>query len=459
MGPCSRVAGVPARLQLLKMTLKLHIVTATVAMALCARPLTAQAPVDSGLAAFIAGIRAVDNHAHPGSAAPADSETDALPLDGIPVSPWPMRIRPENPEWIAAYRAVYGYAWDDLSPPHLAELRATMQRVAREEGDRFPEWALDRMGTEVMLANRVALGPGQAPPRFRWVSFVDALLLPLDTRGERVTPDRRVLYPLEERLLHRYLAELGVARLPSTLDAYVRSVVTPTLERQRRAGAVAVKFEAAYLRALDFDDPDSLRARRVYARYVAGGRPSHADYKTLEDYLFRVIAREAGRLGMAVHIHSFEGGGGFYQVAGSDPLLLEPAFNDSTLRGTTFVIVHGGGGPFARHTVAMFWKPNVYADFSVATLTMSATSLAGVLREWLAQYPERVLFGTDASASGPDLSWDVVGWLSAHTGRQALAIALTGMMRDGEITRSRAEEIATMVLRSNAARLYNLGLR
>jgi predicted TIM-barrel fold metal-dependent hydrolase len=239
----------------------------------------------------------------------------------------------------------------------------------------------------------------------------------------------------------------------------VRTVVTPTLERQRQAGAVAVKFEAAYLRALDFDDPDVQRARRVYARYVTGGRPSHADYKALEDYLFRVIAREAGRLGMAVHIHAFEGGGGFYQVAGSDPFLLEPAFNDSTLRGTTFVVVHGGGGPFARHTVAMFWKPNVYADFSVSTLTMSATSLAGVLREWLAQYPERVLFGTDASASGPDLSWDVVGWLSAHTGRQALAIALTGMMRDGEITRARAEEIAMMVMRTNAARLYNLTLR
>ncbi len=434
------------------------ILTAT-GLALLAATAAAQTPVDSALAAFIAGIRAVDNHAHPNSTAPADSEFDAMPLDGIPPSPWPMRIRQENPEWINAYRAVYGYPYTDLSAPHLAELRATMQRVARERGDGFPEWALDRMGIEVMFANRIALGPGQARPRFRWVSFVDALILPLDTRAERVTPDRRALYPLEERLLHRYLADLGVARLPATLDAYVRTVVVPTLERHRRAGAVAVKFEAAYLRALDFDEPDPVAARRVYSRYYAGGVPSHADYKALQDYLFRLIAREAGRLGMAVHIHSFEGGGGFYGVAGSDPFLLESAFNDSTLRGTNFVIVHGGGGPFARHTLAMFWRPNVYADFSVSTLTMSPYTLGGILREWLAQYPERVLFGTDASASGPDLPWDVVGWLSAWTGRQALAIALTGMMRDGEITRARAEEIATMVMRTNAVRLYDLHLR
>lgn len=427
-------------------------------LALLAGTAAAQTPVDSALAAYIAGIRAVDNHAHPGSTAPVDSEYDAMPLDGISPSPWPLRLRPENPEWIAAYRAVYDYGYADLSAPHLVELRATMQRVTREQGNRFPEWALDRMGIEVMLANRIALGPGQAPPRFRWVSFVDALMLPLDTRAERVTPDRRVLYPLEERLLRRYLVDIGVARLPPTLDGYVRNVVTPTLERQRQAGAVAVKFEAAYLRALDFEEPDAATARRVYARYAGGGSPPHREYKALQDYLFRMIAREAGRLGLAVHIHAFEGGGGFYRVAGSDPFLLESAFNDSTLRGTNFVIVHGGGGPFARHTLSVFWKPNVYADFSLCTLTMSPSTLGGVLREWLTQYPERVLFGTDASASGPDLGWDVVGWLSGWTGRQALAIALTGMLRDGEITRPRAEEIATMVMRTNAARLYNLTL-
>lgn len=441
------------------MSFKTRAALIVTGLALGAGTLAAQTPVDSGLAAFIAGIRAVDNHAHPNSTAPADSEYDALPLAGIPPSPWPLRLRPENPEWIATYRAVYGYGYTDLSASHLEELRVTMRRIAREQGNGFPEWALDRMGIDVMLANRVALGPGLAPPRFRWVSFADALLFPLDTRAERVTPDQRALYPLEERLLRRHLAELGLARLPATLEGYVRTVVTPTLERQRQAGAVAVKFEAAYLRALDFGEPDALSARRGYARYVTGGRPSHSEYKALQDYLFRIIAREAGRFGMAVHIHAFEGGGGFYRVAGSDPFLLEPVFNDSTLRGTNFVIVHGGGGPFARHTLAMFWKPNVYADFSISTLTMSASSLGGVLREWLTQYPERVLFGTDASASGPDLGWDVVGWLSARTGRQALAIALTGMMRDGEITRERAEEIATMVMRTNAARLYNLPLR
>jgi predicted TIM-barrel fold metal-dependent hydrolase len=64
------------------------------------------------------------------------------------------------------------------------------------------------------------------------------------------------------------------------------------------------------------------------------------------------------------------------------------------------------------------------------------------------------LFGTDAFAFGPAVDWGELAWLSNTTARQALAIALTGMMNDGEITRARAGELARMVLRENAKRLY-----
>lgn len=418
----------------------------------------AQAPVDSALAAFIANIRAVDNHSHVNSVVSADSDSDALPLDGLAPSPPPIRLRPDNPVWIAAYKALYGYTYNDLDASHMAELRATMKSVATQQGTHFPEWVLDRIGTDVMVANRIAMGPGLAPPRFRWASYVDALLLPLSTSAERTaTPDYRVLYPLEEALLRRYLAALHLKRVPLTLPAYLKTVVTPTLEQQRKDGALAVKFEAAYLRALDFDDASESAAQRIYARYAAGGVPSHADYKTLQDYLFRYIARESGRLGMAVHIHSFEGGGSYYRVAGSNPLLLESAFNDSTLRATRFVLVHGGG-VYHTNAGAMLTKPNVYVDMSIMPLAYSPDMLAGILREWLTVYPEKVLFGTDAYGNGPDAGWELAAWLATTTSREALTFALTGMMRDGEISRARAEHIATLVLRMNANALYTLGL-
>jgi hypothetical protein len=413
---------------------------------------------DPQIAAFIASIRAVDNHSHANSVAPGDSDSDALPLDGIPYEA-PVPLRPDHPQWLAAYKALYGYPYADPSDAHVKELRGTMQRVAKEQGDSFPSWVLDRAGTEVLLANRVAMGPGLGPPRFRWVSYVDALLFPLSTKAEGAgTHDREKLYPLEERLLRRYMSALNIAKRPASLDVYLKTVVTPTLEAQRKGGCVAVKFEAAYLRSLDFDASSAATAAAVYAKYAAGGEPTNAEYKALEDFLFRYIAREAGRLGMAVHIHSFEGFGNGYRIAGADPLLLESAFNDPALHGTNFVIIHGGG-LFASHAGAMLWKPNVFVDMSMLTLAYSPAELAGLLEGWLTQYPEKVLFGSDAVALGPDMGWELSAWVAGRNGRAALALALTHMMRNGEVTRARAEEIATMVMRTNAAQLYKLELK
>ena len=44
--------------------------------------------------------------------------------------------------------------------------------------------------------------------------------------------------------------------------------------------------------------------------------------------------------------------------------------------------------------------------------------------------------------------------MTSTSGREALAIALTGMIEDKEITRERALELAHMVLHDNAAKLY-----
>lgn len=432
------------------------------AIATVASGARAQAPVDSALASYIAGIQAIDSHAHPmlpvAPGAPPDTDYDALPLDGIPPFPLPWRLRLENPEWRAAQHALYGVSLADTGAAYRAALDSAVRRVQREQGAHFPSWVLDHIGTQVMLANRITLGPGLDLARFRWVAFDDALMYPLDTRVEAArTPDTRALYPKEAALLRRYLRDLGVTALPRTLDAYVARVVQPTLERQRRGGAVSIKFEAAYLRPLDFDDPNASRARRVYARYVAGGAPSHADYKALEDYLFRVIARDAGRLGMAVQIHATEEFGGFYVTHGSAPHLLEPTLNDSSLRGTNFVIIHGGW-PLVGETESLLSKPNVYTDISSIALFIEPTTLAGVLRQWLGEWPEKVMFGTDAFDGGPEQGWAEAAWLGTSSARRALAIALTGMMRDGEITRSRAEQLARMVMRENAIAAYHLRL-
>jgi hypothetical protein len=422
--------------------------------------LSAQSDLDRDLLSDISKIKAIDNHAHPlkyiAPGEKADDEYDALPLEAIPPFPFPLRLMPTNPEFVRAWRDLYGYSHDDMSEAHVRDLLSAKQKVLSERGESFPNWILDQVNIETMLANRVAMGKGLTSPRFRWVSFADALLFPLSNEAaKRSSPDYQGLYPSEEKLLKRYLADLNIRSLPVTLDSYLKTVVTPTLERQKRNGAVAIKYEAAYLRKLDFDDPDESRARATYARFVRGGEPPARDYKALQDFLFFYIAREAGRLGLAVHIHCISGAGGFYRQTGSNPLLLETVFNDPALRKTNFVVVHGAY-PFTKEMMGLMSKPNVYADFSAQTFLIYPRELSGVLRNWMEAYPDKILFGTDAFSFGPEVDWGEVAWLSNSSARTALALALKGMMNDGEIDRARALELARMVLHDNAAKLYGL---
>ncbi len=414
---------------------------------------------DTELDAYISKIKAVDNHAHPNTIDPNDKGSDALPLDGLGAIELPARVRPESQTWIDASRALYGFKGDALNEDAMKVLMDTIEHVKKQKGDAFPNWVLDQANIEVMFGNRITIGSGFSAPRFRWVSYVDALLFPLSTKAEAaVTPDREKLFPMEDQLLKKYLSDLNISKLPATLDEYLKQVVTATLEAQKKGGCIAVKFEAAYLRSLDFEKTAQEQASEVYTHYINGGEPSHEKYKLLQDFIFYYIAREAGRLGMAVHIHSYPGAGNYFVAAGCDPLLLEPVFNDSELRNTKFVIIHGGG-TFAKHTSAMLWKPNVYADISLLTQLWTPEQLALVLRDWLSQFPEKILFGTDAVAFGPGLGWEMSAWIASTTGRQALNIALSGMIRDNEISLSRAKEIATMVMRTNAGNLYNLELK
>ncbi len=414
--------------------------------------------IDPVIARQIAAIWAIDNHAHPVLAPPADTtdrEFDALPADSLEAQSDPVALRINSPLLGAAWKALYGF---NTPPPLDADgikcLHELQTRIKRQQGEHYPVWVLNKARIATMLANRVAMGKGVEPPRFRWVPYVDALLFPFDNSGMgALSPDRKQFFALEDILRTRYLKEAGLRIPPRTLDEYLKHVVTLTLERQKAGGAVAEKFEVAYLRSLDFTDPPRPEVEKIYARWVVGGVPDAAEYKLLQDFLFRYIAMECGRLGMPVHLHAMAGAGSYFSISGVNPLLLEPVFNDPRLRKTNFVLLHGGW-PYVREIGALLQKPNVYLDISSEDLIISPRTEAQWLREWLEVQPEKVLFATDGYPYSDEFGWPESIWIANRNARQALGIALTGMLRDQEITRKRAREIARMMLRGNAEVLY-----
>ena len=416
----------------------------------------AQSAPDPQLAAAIARIKAIDNHTHvPRVVGPGeqDDEYDALPCPVAEPMGDPVAASPDNPLLAEARKALYGYAYNDATEAHLQAYIAAKERVKHAQGDHYPDWVLDHIGTDIMFANRIAMGRGLDAAHFRWVPYDDTLLFPLDNASMADNPDRKFFYGREEALLKRYLSDLKISALPPTLEEYLARVVTPTLESQKQNSAVAIKFETAYLRALDFAPAREDAAAAAYAQYVRGGVPGKADYKILQDYLFHYVAREAGRLGLAIHIHTGAGCGSYFYLSGSNPQQLEAVLNDPTLRKTNFVLVHGGP-PFTKETAYLLSKLNVYTDISEQTWLLPPHALAGVIRYWLEWYPEKLMFGTDLFPNVPSDDWEEVGWMTSQTGRRALALALTGMMQDGEITRAQAVERARLLLRGNAIRLY-----
>jgi predicted TIM-barrel fold metal-dependent hydrolase len=417
----------------------------------------AQQP-DPEIVSYINSIKATDNHAHVTALdREHDKGYDQLRCDGLPSSNGlPSANLRFGLDQQAAYRTLYGFdakTGDEAELKKVAELEIAARR---EHGADFYAWVMEKAGIDTVFANRTAMAPEMKPPRLRWVAYEDALIFPLDNNPQKaVNPDRRVFYGYAEDLLHTYLQDAGMGRIPTTLDTYVEKVVRPTLQKQKNAGAMAVKFEAAYLRALDFAPASKDEAARVYAKYATSGLATPAEYKTLQDFLFKQIALEAGSLGLAVHFHTGSGCGDFFDDAGADAMLLSPMLNDPDLRKTNFVLLHANP-PRERNVSMLIVKPNVYTDMSVLELLWSPQELARLLRPWLQIMPEHVMFGTDAGPFGPGLEWEETTIIGTQHARRALAIVLSEMVRDGTITRDRAREIAELVLRKNAMRLYGL---
>jgi predicted TIM-barrel fold metal-dependent hydrolase len=420
---------------------------------------TGNLPIDPTLAAQIAAIPAIDNHAHPLLSPPAyatDRNFDALPVDTMAPYTDPAGMRPNLPALHDAWLALFHFNGNPpLDAAGLKQLEAAREATRHEQGEAYATYILDRANIGTELANRVAMGTGVQPPRFRWVPYVDALLFPLDNSAlADATPDRKQFFPLEDKLRAQYLQQTNLKFLPPTLDLYLKQLVTPILEQQKANGAVAEKFEIAYLRSFGFDDVPRPEAARIYALWRNRPSPDPVRYKRLQDFLFRYIAEECGRLGMPVHLHTTSGGGGYFSIAGDDPLLLEPLFNDPRLRKTNFVLLHGGW-PFIHEIGALLQKPNVYLDLSQQSLMISPRTMSQWLREWLELYPEKVLYGTDAYPYSSAMGWEEAAYIANSNIRQSLGIALTGMLRDQEITPDRAAELARMVLRGNAESLYH----
>ena len=396
-------------------------------------------------------IPAFDHHAHPGFADDTDVDAMAAP----PNASEALRTRDDNPELAAAAKALFGYPYNDLSPDHAKWLLNKKAELKKQlAGTAYFNSILDKINIEASVANRAMMPDYLDARRFPWVFFADSFMWPFNNERETGrNPDEGVFIPLQEKMLHRWMQQVNVTKLPASFADYL-TFISRVLEDNSRRGGIAMKFEVAYFRPMSFSDPTSSQAEDIYRRYVTGGLPTEKEYRTFQDYIFRYLIQEGGRLHLPVHIHTAVGIGDYFNLSQSNIMTLETVLRDPRYASTTFVMIHGGY-PLEREAIWLAAMKNVYLDSSFGELAQYPSEFKHTLKMWLETFPDKITFGTDCFPYNQVLGAEESYWLGAYSSRTALAAALAEMISEGESTESRALEFAHAYLHDTAVKLYN----
>ena len=397
----------------------------------------------------INAIPLYDNHAHPGFADDPDVDAMAAPPEESSV----LRLRDDNPEFVTAAKSLFGYPYDDFRPEHAKWLADRTNAAKKSGGSAYFDQILDKLNVETCLANRAFMAPYLDTKRFHWVFFGDSFFYPFDNRDQTAsTPDMGVYIPLQEKMLMRYRKQMKLDGLPADLGGY-ETFVRNTMAENQKHGGVAMKYEAAYFRSLYFSDPAREKAEAIYAKYRSGGVPSAEEYRIFQDYIFRLMVDEAGKLKLPLHFHTAVGIGDYFSLRQGNVLNLENVLRDPRYKSTIFVLVHGGW-PYEKEAALLTAVKNVYLDTSFQSELLYPSQFKDILKQLLTLFPDKMMYGSDAFPFSDALGAEESFWLAAHTTRTSLAAALAELVSERAVTQDKALELARLYLHDNAAKLY-----
>lgn len=415
---------------------------------------------DKGLQREIDAFKGIDDHAHPmplGVELPGDPEAPIQPYDFI----LPKRMRTDNPEYLDAWAALWGYEHKDFDTKHLGDLIEKKNKVMSAQGDNYNPWVLDQVNIDRMVNININLHDTLPTDRFPWCAHFEWTLYPFACEPVHTGPSK-----MQTAVAVRKREALGVTEAPATLDRFIEDVVFASLKDVKDKGAVGIKFNTPYSRSLDFGDHAKSDVEPLYIKGLKQGGLGPDEHKVVQDYIFRKMVVQAGKHDLAVQMHTGYGVQAHFRIAGSNPLLMEPVFREAS--GTRFLMLHGAW-PFVTDAVALMGFPNVYNDFSCADIYQYPRSLAGQIRQALEWFPEKLMYGTDAysdwafgmlsgipSNANPLHGWEEKLWIIDRTGRQALGLALSGMVDDGVISHKVAETYIEWVMRDTVTNFHKL---
>ena len=403
-----------------------------------------------GLKEKIQNIKIIDHHVHA-----VDPFYWLGPVGVYPFAEFNVKLPTPNrfttirrkETLFAGYREIYDFPYSDLTPDNEKELDDLYQKSLQgdEEGKMFMK-AMDKAGIESalqMCLSEPILPPGLDSNRFARAQLVDGFLIPLDNSGIGETARVKQFV----KMVEVYPAIMRKQINPQSFDEYL-NMISVTLENLVKEGVVALKMNHAYWRDIAIDVADKKEAEDVFNKKDT----TPARYKVLQDYIMRHMIAKAAILDLPIHIHT--GALGIAQpMEMSNPARFDSFLWLPDIRKAKVVLLHGSY-PYCREAGFMVSRmgdvPSLYLDLSMMIYSIpdSPEAIVGILRDWLqAGLAEKIIYGSDTT--------NVINvFVAAANIREALYLALQGMIDDGCINESQAFSMAEMILRENAKKLY-----
>jgi predicted TIM-barrel fold metal-dependent hydrolase len=248
------------------------------------------------------------------------------------------------------------------------------------------------------------------------------------------------------------LVERLIAKYADVVDAVAE--FDATLE-QARGSHAALKSIAAYRTGLAVERVPYTEAATAYlevrTEFARHGSVRLSSKPLVDYFLYRALEFAANHA-LPVQFHTGYGDPDLDLLL-ANPLHLRSLLEDSAIAGAPVVLLHGSYPYTAEASFLAAVYPNVYLDLSFALPPIDGLELRRVLGTALGVAPaSKILCSSDASAIPEHY------FLGAVRARACLTDALGKMVDSQELGREEAIEIAHMLLRGNATRLYDLPL-
>ena len=213
-------------------------------------------------------------------------------------------------------------------------------------------------------------------------------------------------------------------------------------------GMVGVKSGAAYQRILEFENVSDEKGEELFASLLNDSQVSSENVKAIQDYLMHRMLDLVDEFDLPIQFHTGLQAGNGNIITNSNPTHLANLFMEYP--DINFILFHGGypyGGEIG--TLAKNF-PNVFIDMCW-TYVISPSYSERYLHEWIETIPANKILGF-----GGDYSFVEAVYAHSVIARQTIANVLIEKVRTRYITESEAINIAKMILRENALRIFKL---